>query len=133
MNRLVSYFITAIVIAIMLSACANRGTITGGEKDKEPPVILKAVPENYSTNFTGNEIRIYFNEYVKMKDAQKQLIISPPMKTQPEITPLGGASKYITIKIFDTLQPNTTYAFNFGQSIVDNNEGKLYHRKLKSR
>ncbi|MGB6267752.1 MAG: Ig-like domain-containing protein, partial [Olleya sp.] len=36
--------------------------------------------------------------------------------------PLGSASKYITIKIFDTLKPNTTYAFNFGNSIVDNNE-----------
>jgi uncharacterized protein (DUF2141 family) len=44
------------------------------------------------------------------------------METTPEVTPLGTASKYITIKIFDTLQPNTTYAFNFGNSIVDNNE-----------
>ena len=48
------------------------------------------------------------------------------MKTLPEITPLGGASKYITIKIFDTLQPNTTYAFNFGNSISDNNEGNPF-------
>jgi uncharacterized protein (DUF2141 family) len=48
------------------------------------------------------------------------------MKTQPEIKPLGGASKYISIKIFDTLPPNTTYAFNFGNSITDNNEGNPY-------
>jgi len=110
----------------VISACANRGTISGGEKDLEPPIITKETPENFSTNFTENEIRIYFNEYVKIKDVQKQLIISPPMKTQPEITPLGGASKFVTIKIYDTLQPNTTYAFNFGQSIVDNTEGNPY-------
>ena len=48
------------------------------------------------------------------------------MKTMPEITPLGTASKEINIKIFDTLLPNTTYAFNFGESIVDNNEGNPY-------
>ncbi|NNK82930.1 MAG: hypothetical protein HKO92_07390, partial [Flavobacteriaceae bacterium] len=42
------------------------------------------------------------------------------------ITPLGSASKHITIKIYDTLQINTTYAFNFGESITDNNEGNPY-------
>ena len=106
--------------------CANRGTITGGEKDVTPPVIIKSVPENYSTNFSAKEIKIYFDEYIKINDLQKQLIISPPMDPEPEITPLGSASKYITIKIFDTLQPNTTYAFNFGESIVDNNESNPY-------
>lgn len=115
-----------VFIAITIASCANRGTPTGGEKDKEPPVILKAVPENFSTNFKGDEIRIYFDEYVKIKDLRKQLIISPPMDTEPTITPLGSASKYISIKIKDTLQDNTTYAFNFGESIVDNNEGNPY-------
>lgn len=125
-NKVVSNFISIIVICIVLSTCANRGTISGGEKDLEPPRIIKETPENFSTNFTENEIRIYFNEYVKIKDVQKQLIISPPMKMQPDITPLGSANKFVTIKIYDTLQPNTTYAFNFGQSIVDNNEGNPY-------
>lgn len=111
-----------IAITLIIVSCANRGTPSGGEKDILPPVIVKSVPENYTTNFNSKEIRIYFDEYVKTKNLNKQLVISPPMKTQPEITPLGSASKYITIKIFDTLQPNTTYAFNFGNSIVDNNE-----------
>lgn len=114
------------VLLATLANCANRGTPSGGEKDVEPPKITRSVPENYSTNFTGKEIKIYFNEYVKIKDIQKQLIISPPMDPEPDITPLGTASKYITIKIKDTLEPNTTYAFNFGQSIVDNNEGNPY-------
>ena len=48
------------------------------------------------------------------------------MDTPAEVTPLGSASKYIAIKIYDTLQPNTTYAFNFGNSIEDNNEGNPY-------
>ena len=48
------------------------------------------------------------------------------MDPEAQITPLGSASKYITIQIFDTLQPNTTYAFNFGESIVDNNESNPY-------
>ena len=118
--------LSLVTIAITIASCANRGTPTGGEKDTDPPVIVRAVPENFSTNFKGNEIRIYFDEYVKIKDAQKQLIISPPMDTAPIITPMSTASKYITIKIEDTLIDNTTYAFNFGESIVDNNEENPY-------
>ena len=109
-------------ILVMLVNCANRGTPSGGEKDTEPPRILRSSPENFTTNFKGTEIKIHFDEYVKIKNVQKQLIISPPMDPAPDITPMGGASKYITIKINDTLRANTTYAFNFGQSIVDNNE-----------
>lgn len=48
------------------------------------------------------------------------------MKKQPIIVPQGSASKFISIKILDTLQPNTTYSFNFGQSITDNNEGNPF-------
>lgn len=120
-NKILNSFVI-VAIAFMAINCANRGMPSGGEKDTEPPQVLKAEPANFSTNFKGKEIKIYFDEYIKLKNLQKQLIISPPMKTQPEILPLGGASKRITIKIFDTLQPNRTYAFNFGQSVVDNNE-----------
>ena len=44
------------------------------------------------------------------------------MDVSPDIMPMGSASKSISIKINDTLRLNTTYSFNFGQSIVDNNE-----------
>lgn len=103
--------------------CANRGTPTGGPKDETAPVFLRAEPENYSTNFDSDRIRLYFDEYIRLEDIQNQLIVSPPLKYIPEITPQGGASKYVEIKILDTLKENTTYTFNFGQSIVDNNEG----------
>ncbi|WP_299120519.1 Ig-like domain-containing protein [uncultured Winogradskyella sp.] len=115
-----------VFITITLVSCANRGTPTGGEKDEEPPEITQSIPENFSTNFKGDEIRIYFNEYVKVKDLRKQLIVSPPMDIDPIVTPMSVASNYISIKIKDTLEDNTTYAFNFGESIVDNNEGNPY-------
>ncbi|MBD0830949.1 Ig-like domain-containing protein [Aestuariibaculum sediminum] len=126
MNKTLSNVILIALIALVLANCANRGNPDGGPKDVTPPQIIKSLPENFTTNFKGDEIKIYFDEYIKIKDLQKQLIISPPMETQPEVSPLGGASKFITIKIKDTLKPNTTYAFNFGNSITDNNEGNPY-------
>jgi len=105
--------------------CAKKGRPTGGPKDTIPPIIVKSSPENYSINFEKNEIRIYFDEYIKLKDLNKELIISPPLKYQPSITPLS-TSKFIKIKIEDTLKENTTYSFNFGNSIVDNNEENAF-------
>jgi uncharacterized protein (DUF2141 family) len=115
-------FFVFLILALSLMGCAKRGYITGGVKDTIPPVIKLSDPKNFSTSFTKKEIKIYFDEYVKLKDLNKQLIVSPPMKNAPDIGP-SSATKILTIRIKDTLVPNTTYSFNFGQSIQDNNEG----------
>lgn len=114
--------IFTLAIATLFLACAKRATPTGGAKDTIPPILVKSVPKINTVNFKDNRIKIYFDEYIKIKDLRKNLIVSPPLKTEPVITPVGTASKFITIKILDTLVPNTTYQFNFGNSIVDNNE-----------
>ncbi|NQZ44155.1 MAG: Ig-like domain-containing protein [Flavobacteriaceae bacterium] len=118
--------LSVLFLALVLLAswqCARRGNPSGGPKDETPPVLLRSEPENLTVNFRGNQIKLYFDEYIKLQDAQNQLIVSPPLKYTPEIKPLGGASKFIEINLKDTLQENTTYTINFGQSIVDNNEG----------
>jgi hypothetical protein len=115
------------LLVLVMASCAKRGSITGGLKDTLAPILNVSLPKNYSTNFKAKEIKLTFDEYIKLKDLNKQLIISPPMKHEPLITPTS-ISKYITIKILDTLQPNTTYSFNFGQSIEDNNEGNPYNQ-----
>jgi len=119
------YILFLLVLAMI--SCAKRGSITGGLKDTLAPELKISFPKNFSTDFKGNEIKLTFDEFIKLKDLNKQLIISPPMKYEPLITPTT-VSKYLTIKILDTLKPNTTYSFNFGQSITDNNEGNPYNQ-----
>ncbi len=114
-----------LILIITVSSCARRGRPTGGEKDKDKPIMVKAKPEFGSIHFEDDEIKIYFDEYIKLKDISSQLIISPPLKYTPIIVPQGTPSKFISIKILDTLQENTTYTFNFGQSILDNTEGNI--------
>ncbi|MCG2460140.1 Ig-like domain-containing protein [Flavobacteriaceae bacterium F89] len=108
---------------IALVQCARRGTPTGGPKDVTPPKLIKAEPKDMTINFKEKKIRLYFDEYIKLKDVQKQLIVSPPLKYTPIITPQGSPSKYVELTLKDTLKENTTYTLNFGQSIIDNNEG----------
>ena len=116
-----------ILLALSLTNCAKRGTITGGLKDTLAPNLKISFPENFSTKFQGDEIKLVFDEYIKLTNVNKQLIISPPMEREPIISPTT-ATKYLTIKIKDTLKPNTTYSFNFGQSIADNNEGNALNQ-----
>ncbi|KAF2514670.1 Ig-like domain-containing protein [Flavobacterium foetidum] len=119
-------YISFLLVLLMMS-CAKRGSITGGLKDTLAPVLVSSNPKNFTTDFKGNEITLTFDEYIKLKNTNKQLIISPPLKYEPLITP-STVSKFIKIQIRDTLQPNTTYSMNFGQSITDNNEGNALNQ-----
>jgi uncharacterized protein (DUF2141 family) len=48
------------------------------------------------------------------------VLISPFPKKNPTV---DFKLKTVTVKLKDTLLPNTTYSINFGNAIVDNNEG----------
>ena len=117
MNSMLRNFLIVFVALLLFSNCAKKGAPSGGPKDSIPPIIIRSNPENYSINFNGDEIRIYFDEYIKLKDLQQNLIISPPLEYQPIITPLS-TSKVLKIKILDTLKPNTTYSFNFKKRLT---------------
>lgn len=108
------------IISIGNSGCGQIGMPTGGPKDSIPPRLTAASPALKSTNVTGNKITLTFNEYVDLKEPQTNVLISPLPKKQPSI---DFKLKTVTVKLNDTLLPNTTYSINFGNAIVDNNEG----------
>ncbi len=121
--NLLRAFVALLFLPALLSRCASMMTPTGGPRDSLPPVIVTMTPDNFTTNrpTTGHgKIYIEFNEYVQLKDQQKEFFTSPQMKKKPTVTQRG---KGIVIQLRDTLQPNTTYALNFGSAIRDNNEG----------
>lgn len=103
-----------------LCRCASMMTPTGGPKDTLPPVVVAMTPENYTTRFKGGRIFIEFDEFVQLKDQQKEFFTSPQMKKKPTLTVRGRG---VVVDIKDTLDENTTYALNFGSTIRDNNEG----------
>ena len=61
-------------------SCARRSSPTGGLKDSIPPELLRAYPKMNSTFFDKDEIELVFDEYIKIKDLGRQLIISPPIE-----------------------------------------------------
>ncbi|MCC6634184.1 MAG: Ig-like domain-containing protein [Chitinophagaceae bacterium] len=123
MNKKTSLLLLAllfITINFLLISCANIIPPGGGPRDSLPPQLMQALPKNFSTQFSSNKIVLSFNEYIELKEITKSLIVSPLPKNQPSV---DYKLKTITIKLKDSLIPNTTYSINFGNSIVDINEG----------
>jgi Bacterial Ig-like domain len=104
----------------LLSGCAQISAPTGGPKDSLAPKLMGANPQLKSVNVTGNKITLYFDEYVEVKDAFNNVLVSPLPKKAPTV---DYKLKTVTVKLKDTLLPNTTYSINFGNAIVDINEG----------
>lgn len=124
-HLLFSLFIVSLfyIIAVGNAGCGQVGMPTGGPKDSIPPRLVNASPALNSVNVKDNKITLTFNEYVDLKEAQTNVFISPLPKKQPSI---DFKLKTVTVKLKDTLLPNTTYSINFGSAIVDNNEGNPY-------
>ncbi len=118
-------FLILLVFGFLLQSCARVGSPVGGKKDSLAPKFLSSNIDSTRINVSRNikELRLDFDEYVTLKDIQKNLIISPPIKNITRILPSSIPNKFVLIQWSDTLQANTTYNFNFGNSIVDNNEG----------
>ena len=116
--------IYTVLSIVVISGCAKRGSPTGGPVDSIPPVLVNASPKINSINFDSEEIKLTFDEFVKLDKVADQLIISPPLeKTSYEVKPLSGVTKKVFLKFLDSLESETTYTINFGNSIKDNNEG----------
>jgi hypothetical protein len=119
---LVIFLITKIVV---LPGCANMIPPTGGDRDSLPPLLLKVTPPDSSKGFNTKTITFTFDEYIDQpQDIFKNLIVSPNYSTPPVVE---SKLRTLTIRIKDTLEPNTTYYYNFGDAIKDINEGNVLH------
>lgn len=119
---LFSILILNYFISMLMMGCAQIGSPTGGPKDTLAPVLVKAIPNDKTINFSGNKITLNFNEYVELQDLQNNLLISPTQKSSPIIS---SKLKSVSVKFKDSLSPNTTYTINFGNAIKDINEGNV--------
>jgi uncharacterized protein (DUF2141 family) len=119
-------FLALIVIVFYVAAinngCANPIAPSGGPRDSLPPVLIAVTPKDSSENFNAKKVSFSFNEFVEVANVHDNLIVSPVPKIEPIVE---SKLRTVTIKIKDTLEANTTYAYNFGDAIKDINEGNI--------
>jgi len=104
---------------MITSGCANMIPPTGGPRDSLPPIMLNVNPRDSVLGFKGKKIVFQFDEYVQLNNVQQQLIVSPSPKVNPVIE---SKLRTITVTLKDTLEENSTYRIDFGNSIADINE-----------
>lgn len=115
-------FFIALCVVLLVSACASMQSPSGGPKDGEAPKVVKEKPKNQSTKFSGTEIELEFNEFIKLTNAATEVTVSPALEKPLE---LDARRENLTIKINQALDSNTTYTINFGKSIGDVNENNV--------
>ena len=104
------------------TGCANIVPPQGGPRDTIPPVLLKASPVDSTTRFTGKKIDFYFDEYIEVQDPLTNVLISPLPTNPPTI---DTRLRDLSVRLKDSLLPNTTYTIDFGNSIKDFTEGNV--------
>ncbi|WP_089332184.1 Ig-like domain-containing protein [Hymenobacter mucosus] len=114
-----------------LGGCAAISSPEGGPRDVEVPKLVSSIPANGARNVKAQSVRLIFSEQVQVKDLQKNLIIAPlisndnPYKVREDRTS-------ITLLFDKPFAPNTTYSFNFGNSISDITESNIAAKAVVS-
>jgi hypothetical protein len=104
-----------VVVAILLSSCANIGSLGGGKVDEQAPKIVNS---NLSkTNFTNRKIYIEFDEYITLNNPEKNIILQPAHTTMK----FSITKKKVVINFDSALKANTTYNLIIDKGITDNN------------
>lgn len=119
------HFSAYFFIAFFLTNCANPIAPTGGPKDETPPQLdTLHSTRNRQVRFEKQDIVLAFDEWVELKDAFNQVVISPPLEFRPTIE---RKKKTIQLKFDEreVLRDSATYVVNFGEAIRDLTEGNV--------
>lgn len=108
-----------LVVFSFLAGCAVVEKPSGGPADLQPPQIIEKSPLDSSTHVHTNYITFIFDEFIRLQNPEKQIIINPYSGNIRH--KLSG--KKLFIRLPDTLQFNTTYFITFHQAIKDITEG----------
>ncbi|MBS1682301.1 MAG: Ig-like domain-containing protein [Bacteroidetes bacterium] len=107
-------------LALILWQCARVSQPSGGPKDTEAPTLVASTPFNGQKNFKGRDIELTFSEFIKLKNAEDEIVITPA---------LAGRLKFsvkrnkLIITPPTKWQDTTTYSVAFREGIQDINEG----------
>lgn len=112
-----------LLVALIITRCANQLSPGGGEVDKVSPEILEVFPLNGAVNFNEDYFEIIFSEYVEKRSAQEAIFISPPIEKGLEY---DWSGRTLMVYFQDTLKENTTYTVTIGADVEDlNNRNKM--------
>ncbi|MEY4804497.1 MAG: hypothetical protein RL331_1016 [Bacteroidota bacterium] len=109
----------AFVGLLLLCACAQVGTITGGPTDELAPKVVSESITDKQRNVTASEQLLVFDEFIKLDQPQQRIQLMPAdSRLQYELK-----GKTLRILFLDPLQAQTTYTLMSNGGIKDLTEG----------
>ncbi len=110
---------------MLLASCARVLPPEGGPKDETPPRLdtLHSTPP-LKTSFRPRQLIFQFDEWIQVRDALKQVVISPPVRRNPQVV-VKGKSLTVTFDDGEPWRDSTTYILSFGKAVSDRSEGNV--------
>jgi len=109
-----------LLISAISFSCAKQGSPMGGPKDLDPPQAIDIIPKDQSLNVKPTRIVLTFNEYVKLDNATKNIIITPKIDKDKAV--ITAVKDQVIIEFNQQLEDSTTYVINFQKSVQDISE-----------
>jgi hypothetical protein len=109
-----------ILFIYLFNSCANIIPPNGGPIDIQAPTLVNTYPNNFSNNFSGQEIEFVFDEKIIATNFNTSFFISPPLEKKADYNIKGNK---LTLNLNKQLKDNATYYIYIGESISDLNEG----------
>ena len=105
---------------LFLSGCAAITAPEGGPRDEKKPQLVSTKPAPGTTNFKDKTIQLKFDEPIRTKDLNKELIITPNNGNEYTTT---IENETLNLEFSKPLEENTTYFLNFRNGVEDVTEG----------
>lgn len=111
--------IIALGLFLIVTSCAQVGTITGGEVDSIAPEVKRMNPENKTVHFNSQTIEIEFKDFIQLNNPNQTISVIPP---DFKVTTLVKG-KTLFLSWNESLKENTTYSIFLNKTVKDLTEG----------
>jgi Bacterial Ig-like domain len=124
-----------LILLFVLVACAQQGFPPGGPPDKDPPKLIKTIPDTNARNVTVKEVELQYDEVLSERpggaSSLEDLVLISPRDGAPRV---GWHRTRISVRGRKDWKPNTTYTVDVLPGIADlrGNVDKFGHRLVFS-
>lgn len=111
-----------LVLLLFFGSCARPIPPTGGPPDRRGPRVVETVPENGTTNFEGDAVRFYFDEFIDRNSVRQNVNIEPDLAIEFEVS---FGRKSATVEFIDPLPDSTTVIIRLGTEVSDTRNNNM--------
>lgn len=109
-----------LIVLLVLIACAQQGFPPGGPPDKDPPKLLKTVPDSGARNVSLKEVNLQYDEVLNERpggaSSLSQLVLISPRDGMPRV---GWHRSRLSVRGRKDWKANTTYTVTVLPGISD--------------